>query len=319
VIDFRWGTGAAAVGLPADNFSARWSRQVTFESGIYRLYALADNGIRVYVDAKLVVDEWYDGSGDEVYTADLVLDGKHKVVVEYYERDGSASVKFWWKRTGDWPTPEPNQPPVAVDDTVTIDEDTRVHVDVLANDSDPDGDALTVSDFDGTGARGGTVKCADTGTCTYRPPANFSGRDTFAYTVSDGKGGVAFGTVTIKIRPVNDPPVAEADVAATDEDTRVRINVLANDSDPDGDVLAINGYDAASAQGGKVKCSDVGICAYTPPAGFTGTDSFTYTVDDGNGGSAIGTVTVVVSPVRDSSSQNNLHPSEILPVPDMAN
>jgi hypothetical protein len=100
-VDFDWGTGAAAVGLPAGNFSARWSRQVTFEPGIYRLYALADDGIQVYVDGKLVLDKWRDGSGDEVYTADLVLSGKHKVVVEYYERDGNALVEFWWKRIGD--------------------------------------------------------------------------------------------------------------------------------------------------------------------------------------------------------------------------
>lgn len=96
-IDFNWGTGAPAVGIPADNFSARWSRTVTFESGVYRFYAWADDGIRLYVDDDLVLDEWHDSAGDEVYKVKLTLSGKHRLVVEYYERTEAALVKFWWE------------------------------------------------------------------------------------------------------------------------------------------------------------------------------------------------------------------------------
>jgi hypothetical protein len=101
-VDFNWGKDAAAVGLPKDDFSVRWSRQVTFQPGRYRLQAWADDGIRVYVDDRLIVDEWHSAS-DEVYVIDLGLDGTHRVVVEYYERGGEARVRFWWKRTGDTP------------------------------------------------------------------------------------------------------------------------------------------------------------------------------------------------------------------------
>jgi len=106
-IDFNWGSNAPASGLSADNFSARWSRRVSFEAGVYRLNAWADDGIRVYVDGKLVLNEWHDSRGDEVYTTELILTGKHQLVVEYYERTGAARVRFWWKRVSDVPTPTP--------------------------------------------------------------------------------------------------------------------------------------------------------------------------------------------------------------------
>jgi hypothetical protein len=98
---FDWGTDAPAVDLPDDNFSARWSRSETFVAGRYRFYALADDGIRVRLDDSVVIDEWHDSSGDEVYTAELSLDGTRQVVVEYYERGGDARVHFWWSRIGD--------------------------------------------------------------------------------------------------------------------------------------------------------------------------------------------------------------------------
>jgi single-stranded DNA-binding protein len=99
-VDFNWGKDAAAVGLPKDDFSVRWSRQVDFKTGRYHLQAWADDGIRVYVDERLIIDEWHSAS-DEVYVTDLGLDGTHRIVVEYYERGGEARVRFWWKRTGD--------------------------------------------------------------------------------------------------------------------------------------------------------------------------------------------------------------------------
>lgn len=97
---FSWGTDAPAVGLPNDNFSARWSRQEIFELGRYRFYALADDGIRVRVDNSLVLDEWHESRGDVVYMTELSLDGTRQVVVEYYERGGNAQVHFWWSRIG---------------------------------------------------------------------------------------------------------------------------------------------------------------------------------------------------------------------------
>ncbi len=97
-IDFSWGDGAPALGLPGDIFSARWSRRVTFETGTYRFFAQSDDGVRVYLDGVRVLDEWHDSRGDIVYTFDLTLSGSRSVVVEYYEGVGKARVKVWWER-----------------------------------------------------------------------------------------------------------------------------------------------------------------------------------------------------------------------------
>ncbi len=110
-IDFNWGTGSPAAGLPADNFSVRWTRSFTFTPAIYRLHAQADDGIRVYVDEVVVLDEWHDSDGTRVYTVDMPLNGVRPLRVEYYERGGGALVKFWWAKVGDWPTPTPTWTP----------------------------------------------------------------------------------------------------------------------------------------------------------------------------------------------------------------
>ncbi|MBC8448822.1 MAG: SH3 domain-containing protein [Chloroflexi bacterium] len=118
-IDFDWQTGAPAPGLPADGFSARWSRWVDLETGLYRFYALADDGIRCYLDGSLILDEWHDSVGDEVYVFDLVLAGPRRLVVEYYEQTGGAQVKFWWKWVGAPPSPTPTATPTPAQATAT--------------------------------------------------------------------------------------------------------------------------------------------------------------------------------------------------------
>ncbi|MEW6429395.1 MAG: Ig-like domain-containing protein, partial [Thermodesulfobacteriota bacterium] len=195
-----------------------------------------------------------------------------------------------------------NDAPVAVNDSVVTAEDTPVTtVNVLLNDTDADGDLLSVSGADAVSANGGTVVNNLDGTFTYTPTANFNGGDTFTYTVADGNGGSATGTVTITVTPVNDAPVAVADTAATSEDTSVTTgNVLQNDTDVDGDTLSIAGADAVSVGGGTVVNNLDGTFTYTPALNFNGGDSFTYTVADGNGGSATGTVTITVTPVNDA-------------------
>lgn len=104
-IDSYWGLYAPAHGLPADNFSARWSRQAAFEDGFYFFYALVDDGILVYVDDDLVLGRWHDSSGDQTYMVSLNLSGKHQLVVEYYEHTGEAQIRFWWKRMSAAPVP----------------------------------------------------------------------------------------------------------------------------------------------------------------------------------------------------------------------
>jgi large repetitive protein len=183
-------------------------------------------------------------------------------------------------------------PPVAGDDRASS-AGVPVTVPVLANDTDANGDALTVSAFTQPGR--GTVTCTASA-CTYVPPSGFTGTTTFTYTVSDGRGGTDTATVTVTVTAPNRPPVAVDDVATTDEDTPRVLALLGNDTDADGDPLAL--AVATQPRNGTVTCSGT-RCTYTPAPGYSGPDSFTYTVSDGRGGQDTGTVTLTVRAVND--------------------
>ncbi|MDN2661698.1 tandem-95 repeat protein, partial [Neptunomonas sp. CHC150] len=99
-------------------------------------------------------------------------------------------------------------------------------------------------------------------------------------TVSDGNGGTSTATVAVTINAVNDNPTTAGESATTDEDTPVTVDVLANDSDVDGDTLSV---DSATAANGAVAINPDGTITYTPNADFNGSDTITYTVSDGNG------------------------------------
>jgi hypothetical protein len=105
-IDFEWGNGVAAPGLPADSFSARWTRQLDLETGVYHFYARSDDGIRFYLDGATVFDEWRDGGAHDLYETELTLAGMHDLVVEYFESAGLAEVKFWWTQVSSGPPRE---------------------------------------------------------------------------------------------------------------------------------------------------------------------------------------------------------------------
>jgi VCBS repeat-containing protein len=189
-----------------------------------------------------------------------------------------------------------NAPPVAEDDSASTSEDSTVTISVLANDHDRNRDRLTVAST--TAPAHGSVVVNQDGTIRYRPAANFHGLDNFDYTISDGRDGTASATVTVTVAPENDPPVAQPDSTITSEDMAVRIHVLANDQDPDGDTLTVLSV-TAPAHGSAVINPD-GTISYTPAKDFNGTDSFGYTIGDGQGEIANTTVTVVITPVNDT-------------------
>jgi hypothetical protein len=102
-VDYTWGVYAPAPGLPPDNFSARWSRKMPFESGRYDFYAQADDGILVYIDDALSLGAWHDSSGDEEHVFSLNMSGEHELVVEFYEHTGQALIRVWWKKMSSLP------------------------------------------------------------------------------------------------------------------------------------------------------------------------------------------------------------------------
>ncbi|HEX2644081.1 MAG TPA: cadherin-like domain-containing protein, partial [Thermoanaerobaculia bacterium] len=138
----------------------------------------------------------------------------------------------------------------------------------------------------------GAVVNNGNGTVTYTPNLNTNGADSFTYTVRDAAGLTDTATVSLSISPVNDPPVAVADAATTRENTAVTVTVLPNDSDVEGNTLAVT---TVSAPGFGTAVGNPGnTITYTPSANFNGTDTFTYTVSDGQGGTATATVTITV-------------------------
>ncbi len=194
-----------------------------------------------------------------------------------------------------------NLPPTGVADTATTDEGVPVDILVTANDTDPEGQPLSVSTYDPTSVNAGTVACT-VDTCTYTPAVSFTGEDTFTYVVNDGVNDSAATTVTVTVNaivPLNAIPVAVDDTATTTVNSQVDIDVLANDSDADaGAVLTIASHDTNSVNGATIGCATGvagGTCTYTPATDFTGTDSFSYVVTDGTD-SASATVTVTVDP-----------------------
>jgi hypothetical protein len=189
-----------------------------------------------------------------------------------------------------------NDAPNAVNDVTTTSEDTPVVIDVLVNDTDSNGDTLTV-DTVGTPANGSVS--TDGTTVTYTPILNFYGTDSFTYTVSDGIL-TDTATVSVTVTNVNDDPDAVDDGYTVDEDsTDNTLVVLGNDTylpDP-AETLTVVAVGVPD-QGGSVvnNGSDV---VYTPGGDFYGSDTFTYTISDGNGGGDTATVSVSVTNVND--------------------
>ncbi|MBL4585702.1 MAG: tandem-95 repeat protein, partial [Flavobacteriales bacterium] len=203
-----------------------------------------------------------------------------------------------------------NNPPVAVDDFNNTLVDTPVSGNVVTNDTDPDGDNLTVTTTPISGPSNGTLTLNPDGSYTYTPDPGFEGEDTFTYVVCDDGIPTLCDTadVTISVIPVtvdNDPPVANPDAYVTQEGIPVGGNILVNDSDPDGDNIILNTNPLSGPSNGTVTVILDGSIVYTPNPGFIGQDSFTYEIcDDGTPSLCdVTTVTIIVLP--DYNGPNN--------------
>ncbi len=212
-----------------------------------------------------------------------------------------------------------NGPPDANDDNYSADEDTLRSVTapgVLTNDSDPNlGEVLRVVLVAGP-SHAATFTFPGNGSFTYLPAVNYNGPDSFTYQVWDRGADQVAGNgddlpdptpavVSLTVNPGNDAPVAIDDSVSTVEDTAVSVPVLANDSDLDGDTLAISFV--AAPDNGAATLDDMGTpgtgddeIVYDPDWNFNGVDTFTYTISDGNGGTDTATVTVNVIAQNDA-------------------
>ena len=175
------------------------------------------------------------------------------------------------------PEPEPNSAPVAEDDNISTAYEVPVTIDILANDSDKDEDNLTIASY--TTPENGTVEKKDA-QLIYTPNDNFSGVDSFKYTITDGEDNTeAKVTVTVKEEEKkNSIPMAKDDHATTSYETEITLNVLKNDSDADGEDLTIKSF--TKPNNGKVEKIDNEL-VYTPNDEFSGEDDFDYTITDG--------------------------------------
>jgi VCBS repeat-containing protein len=260
-----------------------------------------------------VLDNDTDDDGDPL-TADVVTQPQHGTLD--FDDDGSFTYTptsgyhgedtFTYKAndgTTDSATAtvtiNVNAPPAAVADSYTVDEDgnlTKNAADgVLANDTDADGDSLTMTVVDQPDH--GTLDINDDGSFTYTPNADYHGTDTFTYKANDGTHDSAEATVTITINPVEDDPVAAADSFQVPVNGQLIVNaangVLANDTDADDDTITAAAV--TDPAHGTLTLNADGSFEYEPEADYHGTDTFTYKANDGSNDSSVVTVTIDVN------------------------
>ncbi len=225
-----------------------------------------------------------------------------------------------------------NCPPLPLNDINTTYTNKPVSGNVLTNDSDPEGNTLTVTTQNNvTTTHGGTVTVNSNGTYTYTPANGYTGTDTFSYQVCDygNPSQCSTATVAINVIPLtnpltNDPPVANNDTYTVEQGQTATVKVLANDSDPDGNTLTVTSvtglnstgaavtlstssgsptsvYNASGTPAGTAYVDASGNIVFTPTATYTGNVPFNYTISDGNGGTASASALITVLPANETN------------------
>lgn len=209
---------------------------------------------------------------------------EHKRTVDVYKFEKATSTTT---------TGPKEHGPVAQDDSATVLENSLDNpIDVLANDSDADGDALTITAV--SAPANGTAVSAGT-SVSYTPAVGYRGEDSFTYTISDGRGGSASATVHVTVGAPNQPPVAGSLSVRVLKGASIDIPVLQAASDPDGDPLTVVSVEhTGPLTSNIVTINSDNTVHYQSVHGMFGQDYFEYTVSDGHGGTATGTVSVYV-------------------------
>ncbi|MEM7543351.1 MAG: Ig-like domain-containing protein, partial [Pseudomonadota bacterium] len=313
------GIGGTAVGLSASEVTLDGAPSLTFTDATDTFLAIFNNNV---------------DSADPFGNAEITFANAVDAVRITYSQGSSAPATGGVQAVGlhdiTW-----NRDVTATDDTpAAIDDNSTAAGNVLTNDVDPDETpGLMVTELNGSGAAvgtptvlasGATLTLNANGTYNYDPStsatlngmsAGQSMTDTFTYQVTDAGGATDTATVTITINGANDAPTPTADSGTVGEDDGVTaINVLSNDSDPEGDTLTVTGLDT-SGTSGSATVGVGGAINYSPNGQFnslsvgqTATDTVTYTVSDDGGATSTETVTVTVTGVNDTPTANDDSP-----------
>jgi hypothetical protein len=179
-----------------------------------------------------------------------------------------------------------NKKPIAIDDVSSTDEDTKVNINVLVNDSDPDNNTPFSIVINGNPSNGTAVIKTDK-TIDYTPSLNFNGTDSFTYIITDSKGAKDTAKVTITVKPINDLPVAIAENPSMNVNQNsgetISNDLATNYSNPDGNTLNI-GNSFSSSAGSGVTAGTLGLSiSYTPKTDFTGSDTIIFQVCNATG------------------------------------
>ena len=210
--------------------------------------------------------------------------------------------------------PPVNHPPVANDDTATTPEDTAVSIAILANDTDLDGNGLHVTSV-GAPSHGTAILNPAGTAILYTPAAQYGGADSFDYSISDGAGGIDTATVSVTVTAVDDPPTAEARSASTTSPNPVTVNLRGTDIDTcelSFQVVDLPNHGGVGSLAGQACTTgspnaDTATVVYTPTAGYSGSDSFTYRVVDATGPSAAVTVSITIAAAPPPPPPNPIH------------
>lgn len=242
-----------------------------------------------------------NGNGSFTYTPNAAFTGVD--VFTYQASDGAATSGTTTVSIS--VTAAPNTAPVANNDSYQLTEDTQFTAQqangVLANDTDADGNPLTALLV--SQPTHGTVTFAANGTFIYTPNANFTGTDSFTYQASDGSANSSVATVNLTVIGTNDAPSSVADSYTTPQGTALTVNgangVLSNDTDVDSPT--ITAAIVAQPQNGAVTFNADGSFTYTPNAGFSGVDAFTYRASDGTLFGNTTTVSITVTTIAQTA------------------
>jgi len=192
-----------------------------------------------------------------------------------------------------------NLPSVVGENVVVLEDQSIVLSDLLANDSDKDADELNILDFSQHSVNGGSIELISNNVLKYTPVENFNGSDSFAYVVSDGRGGNVTAIVNIVVDAINDmPQVSGEEITILEDEAIFLAGLIENDVDQDGDQLTIEDF-SQGANGGLVTLQENNVLKYLPKSNYHGRDSFTYAVSDNKGSSVVATVNVLIQEVND--------------------